>query len=211
MSDELVPIVVAIDFDDTADDVLREACRLSEWRRGVVLHLAHVVPALHGGQQTLGSIREETEKLESVPARLLAWVRERCAADKALGNPRVVTHVRTGAPAEALSQLCVDVNAQLLVVGTHQRTGMKRLALGSVAEKIIRHARCPVLVAHPINYVGMVPTPHPDPPCSECAAVRASSNGAQQWCEQHTHPHLRLHVYDAVDVFPMGYERPGSI
>lgn len=211
MSDELVPIVVAIDFDDTADVVLREACKVSEWRRGVVLHLVHVVPALHSGQQTRSSIREESEELESVPARLLEWVREQCAADSTLGNPRVVTHVRTGAPAEALAQLCVDVNAQLLVVGTHQRTGVKRLALGSIAEGIIRHARCPVLVAHPIDYAGLVPTQHPDPPCAECAAVRASSNGAQQWCEAHSHPHLRLHVYDAVDVFPLGYERPGSI
>lgn len=211
MSDKLVPIVVAIDFDDTADDVLREACRMSGWRRDIVLHLAHVLPALHGGQQGPGDIREETEKLESVPARLLSWVRERCAADETLGNPRVVTHVRTGAPAEALAQLCVDINAQLLVVGTHQRTSVKRLALGSVAEQIIRHARCPVLVARAIDYAGLAPTPQPDPVCSECAAVRASSNGAQQWCEQHSQPHLQLHVYEPSDVFPVGTARPGSI
>ena len=211
MSDKLVPIVVAIDFDDTADDVLREACRLFKWRPGIVLHLAHMLPALNGGQQTLGSIREETELLESVPARLLAWVRDRCADDNTLGNPRVVTHVRTGAPAEALVQLCVDVQAQLLVVGTHQRTGVKRLALGSVAEQIIRRARCPVLVARPIDYAGLVATPQPDPICSDCAAVRASSNGSQQWCEQHSQPHLRLHVYEGADVFPVGSIRPGSV
>jgi universal stress protein A len=211
MSVETVPIVVAIAFDDTGEDVLREACRLAKWRDGVVLHIAHVLPGLNAGQQTLGSIREETEQLEAVPARMLNWVRERCAADQSLGNPKVVSHVRTGPPDEALVQLCVDVGAQLLVVGTHQRTGVKRLALGSVAETIIRHARCPVLVAHPTNYEGLVPTPKPDPICARCAATRAETDGAQQWCEQHSKPHLRLHVYDAVDVFPMGSERPGSL
>lgn len=211
MSDELVPIVVAIDFDDTADDVLREACRLSGWGRGVVLHLVHVLPALQSGQQDPDSIRVENENLESVPVRLLEWVRERCAADATLGNPRVVIHVRTGEPTEALAQLCVDINARLIVVGTHQRTSVKRLALGSVAEQIIRHARCPVLVARAIDYAGLAPTPRPDPVCSQCAAVRAASNGAQQWCEQHSKPALETHVYESSEVFPVGTARPGSI
>ena len=41
--------------------------------------------------------------------------------------------------------------------------------------------------------------------------MRASSNGAQQWCEQHSQPHLQLHVYEPSDVFPVGTARPGSI
>ena len=211
MSEVNIPIVVAIDFDDTAADVLREACRMSQWRRDVVLHVVHVQPALNAGQQTLGTIRDETEKLEETPLRLQKWVREQCQAEPALGNPRVATHVRTGLPAEALVQLCVDVNAQLLVVGTHQRTGIKRLALGSVAEQIIRRARCPVLVAHPTNYTGLVPTQRPDPVCDECAKVRAEIEGATQWCEQHTQPLLRTHYYESSEVFPSGSIRPGSI
>ena len=211
MSDENIPIVVAIDFDDTAADVLREACRMFQWRRDVVLHLVHVQPALNAGPQTLGTIRDETEKLEEIPLRLQKWVREQCQAEPTLGNPRVATHVRTGSPAEALVQLCVDVNAQLLVVGTHQRTGIKRLALGSVAEQIIRRARCPVLVAHPTNYAGLVPTPHPDPVCDACAKVRAASNGATQWCEQHAQRLLSTHVYESSEVFPAGNSRSGSI
>ena len=78
-------------------------------------------------------------------------------------------------------------------------------ALATLTE---RRAILDTLEAHVTGWLGVEGVRVLDP---SDAAVRASSNGAQQWCEAHSHPHLRLHVYDAVDVFPLGYERPGSI
>jgi nucleotide-binding universal stress UspA family protein len=61
-------------------------------------------------------------------------------------NVESVTRVGT-AGAEILHVLEHDPTIDLVVTGSHSRTGIKRILLGSVAEKIVRHARCPVLVA----------------------------------------------------------------
>jgi nucleotide-binding universal stress UspA family protein len=61
-----------------------------------------------------------------------------------------VTQVtRIGRPgAQILGQLEQDRAFDLVVMGSHGHTGIERMLLGSVAEKVVRHARCPVLVAH---------------------------------------------------------------
>jgi universal stress protein A len=50
-----------------------------------------------------------------------------------------------GDPANAIVQTAEDENADFIVIGTHGRTGLTRLLMGSVAESVIRHAKCPVL------------------------------------------------------------------
>jgi nucleotide-binding universal stress UspA family protein len=60
----------------------------------------------------------------------------------------VTPRCRIGWPgAEILAALDRDTSIDLVVVGSHGRTGIKRALLGSVSEKVVRHARCPVLVA----------------------------------------------------------------
>jgi universal stress protein A len=60
----------------------------------------------------------------------------------------VATRILIGAPAaQALIALDSDVTFDLVVVGSHGRTGLGRLVIGSVAEQLVRHAPCPVLVA----------------------------------------------------------------
>jgi nucleotide-binding universal stress UspA family protein len=59
------------------------------------------------------------------------------------GESRVVE----GSAATEIVHLATELDAQLLVVGTQGRTGLARLALGSVAERVIRHASCSVLAA----------------------------------------------------------------
>lgn len=62
-------------------------------------------------------------------------------------KPRVLT----GDPLECIIEVAKNIGADLLVVGTHGRTGVAHLLLGSVAESILRHSPCPVLcVRHPI-------------------------------------------------------------
>lgn len=54
-------------------------------------------------------------------------------------------HVLQGEPATTIIEFATDHHADLIVMGTHGRTGVMHLALGSVAEKVVRHAHCPVL------------------------------------------------------------------
>jgi nucleotide-binding universal stress UspA family protein len=73
----------------------------------------------------------------------LAAMRERW-----LGKGVNVTHViAEGYPDEQLPQLALQLATEFVVVGTHGRTGVKRVALGSVAERVVRWTQCSVLVA----------------------------------------------------------------
>jgi universal stress protein A len=62
------------------------------------------------------------------------------------GSVRVETVVGQGAPAAEILRIAAEQQASLIVIATHGRTGLERLALGSVAERVIRAAPCPVLV-----------------------------------------------------------------
>lgn len=59
--------------------------------------------------------------------------------------PRVRYHVREGDPFEAIMEAVGDLKTDLVVLATNGRSGLKRLMIGSVAEKVVRHAPCPVL------------------------------------------------------------------
>ena len=70
-------------------------------------------------------------------------------------------HIRIGEPAEAIHQVAVDVDADLIVVGTH---GQKpKSLLTSVAEELVRTAHVPVLVARPKEVGALSKTERPDP------------------------------------------------
>jgi nucleotide-binding universal stress UspA family protein len=54
--------------------------------------------------------------------------------------------LRVGTPAEAIVDYARDHNCDLIVIGTHGRTGLTHMLMGSVAEKVVRLAECPVMV-----------------------------------------------------------------
>ena len=64
-------------------------------------------------------------------------------------HPKVRYHIKKGDPFEAILDGAEDFASDLIVLATHGRTGIKRLVIGNVAEKIVRHAPCPVLTVKP--------------------------------------------------------------
>jgi nucleotide-binding universal stress UspA family protein len=60
----------------------------------------------------------------------------------------VATALRHGTPWSEINALAKEMNADLVVMGTHGRRGVARALLGSVAEKVVRTAPCPVLTVH---------------------------------------------------------------
>lgn len=64
-------------------------------------------------------------------------------------HPKVRYHIRQGDPFEAIVDGMEDFLTDLVVLATHGRTGLKRLVIGNVAEKVVRHAPCPVLTVKP--------------------------------------------------------------
>jgi universal stress protein A len=65
------------------------------------------------------------------------------------GQVKVRYHVRRGDPFENILDSAEDFLTDLIVLATHGRTGIKRLVIGNVAEKVVRHAPCPVLTVKP--------------------------------------------------------------
>jgi universal stress protein A len=63
--------------------------------------------------------------------------------------PKVRYHIGTGDPFECILDSAEDLRIDLIVLATHGRTGIKRLVIGNVAEKVVRHAPCPVLTVKP--------------------------------------------------------------
>ena len=57
----------------------------------------------------------------------------------------VETHLMEGGPAGAIVDFARQAGADLIVIGSHGRTGLSRLLMGSIAEQVVRNATCPVL------------------------------------------------------------------
>jgi nucleotide-binding universal stress UspA family protein len=62
---------------------------------------------------------------------------------------RLYRHVARGRPASEILAVADKIDAEMIVMGTHGRTGLAGLLIGSVAEKIVRHADCPVVCVKP--------------------------------------------------------------
>jgi len=59
-----------------------------------------------------------------------------------------VTELREGDPAETILTYADDIDADAIVAGTHGRSGLERRVIGSVAERLVRHATCPIMTVH---------------------------------------------------------------
>jgi nucleotide-binding universal stress UspA family protein len=189
-------VVVALDGSKGAEFVLGAALDYVRARPLADLHLLHVVAELPVADTEMFS-REAIEQGPLGDAR--AMMRGHAAqATAALQRP-VSTHVTLGKPSRAIVELAAELEADLVIVGTHDYSALKRLVLGSVAEQVLRTSHCPVLVVRPKSYNDAVP--QIEPPCPDCVTAQKASGGAAQWCARHSehHPRARLH-----------YERSGG-
>jgi nucleotide-binding universal stress UspA family protein len=87
-------------------------------------------------------------------AELLAALKRECqaflaAAAQRSGEPPPWQFLREGKPADEILAAAREWEADAIVIGTHGRSGMSRLVLGSTAESVVRQALCPVLVVKP--------------------------------------------------------------
>jgi len=186
MADSIQPtpfrVLVGIDFSEIAALALADAIEEVASRPLAELHLATVfdsdhleIVPLEDRKKSLSGIADSlAERLASTAAA--AWDRHRTLIPSTKPAP-TFAHVRVGAIAEQLATLAADVHADLVVVGTHGRRGLTRLMMGSVAERTVRLAPCPVLVVRPRDVT--------HEPCAACVNARAASVGASWWCATH--------------------------
>lgn len=109
-------------------------------------------------------------------------------------TPHIHVHTSVGLPADEIIWLAAHLDADWVVISTHGRRGLKRLLLGSVAEKVMRLAGCPVMVIREKNHNADWKVPEIEPLCPDCAKTRQETAGATLWCERHREHHIRAHV-----------------
>jgi nucleotide-binding universal stress UspA family protein len=154
-------ILVATDFTPASDYAVRYALAMLGRTSGAELHLAHVVV---DASSRLRMARDERLMGEAF-ARLRSVVQAASGAQvgEDVIERVIVPHVRLSPKAaDGIEQLALDVGADVVVVGSHARSGLAALVLGSVAEELLRRARVPLLVARPRDFSGMQRTPSPD-------------------------------------------------
>lgn len=140
-------ILSPVDFSDTSDHAVEYAVELAKGL-GAEIHLLHVYQlpmysmpdgALLAGPDVATRIMDTArESLDALAQRL---------ADRGVTVER---HLTEGVPHQEIDRVAKEVGADLIVMGTHGRTGLGHLLLGSVAERVVRIVPVPVLtVRHP--------------------------------------------------------------
>jgi nucleotide-binding universal stress UspA family protein len=150
---EIRRILCPVDFSDHSRRALDHAIAIARWYKSTVtvLHVFSPAPVAAFGP---GPVVFEPIVLTDVDRdQLLADVRAFAETESAPGVT-VEAVVRGGNTAGEILEQATSMKADLLVIGTHGRSGFDRLLLGSVAERVLRRAGCPVMtVPGPLPHV----------------------------------------------------------
>lgn len=141
-------LLVPIDFSETSLHALRLAIHVA--RQGNTrLHLLHVgtIPYVDAGPfgASVPALLIEANNQMAIEAKVGL---DRVAREEVPAGMPVSTEVRSGFPPEEILDEADACEADLIVLGTHGRTGLERVLLGSVAERVVRGAKIPVLTTH---------------------------------------------------------------
>ena len=152
---ELKRILVPTDFSDFSEPALNYGCLLAE-QFNSDLHLLNVVasPALYGNDPVMLPAEALADHLNEVRAHAEAKLKELPEQSNELS---VVRDVRQGVAFVEIIRYAKENDIDLIVIGTHGRTGLSHVFLGSVAERVVRKAACPVLTVRPEGHQFVMP------------------------------------------------------
>lgn len=141
-----IQVVVAYDFSPSAEEALLRAVDVAA---RAPQHVLHIVFALDPPLYTRHITASDAAQVQTdVQARMVAVL----AGREAAAEIQYFIHARIGHPAEEILAVAEDVGADLLFIGSHGKTGVERFLMGSVSERVVREARCPVMVVRQKGY-----------------------------------------------------------
>jgi len=140
-------VLMPTDFSAPANRALEYAKSIAE-NFHAALHVLHVEEDIAIGDPmlTASALADIQEAAESFPTRIAA-----AFTAEERSRLKLVTAVVRGSPHDAILDYAKEHGIELIVLGTHGRGMVERLLLGSVAERIVRHAPCPVLTVKAQN------------------------------------------------------------
>jgi nucleotide-binding universal stress UspA family protein len=127
------------DFSDCARYAFDLACSLARVH-GAQLVVVHVIDVEYG-KHGFGGVMVEVRPAD-YPVQQFQLLKQLAPPDP---DVRVEHVLVEGSPVEEILRLAKEIHCDLIVMGTHGRTGLGRVVLGSVAEQVVRQADCPVL------------------------------------------------------------------
>ena len=141
-------ICCPIDFSDASRAAMEVAADLAR-KNGADLVLLHAYP-IPGYTFPDGSVVASPKMMQDLAEQAERHLEDwRASAAELVGAPRVSTQKAIGEPAAEIVSFARSSGIDLLVVGTHGRTGIEHALMGSVAERVVRRAHCPVLTVRP--------------------------------------------------------------
>jgi len=143
-------VVVGVDYSEPSISAMRAALDIALHRDSQIFAIAVAEGWAPGRPAEVSTEMRETFRDEAQQT-LEKWIAEQVdeleKSGVKLNRKRIAAAIDFGKPAEAILALAEDVQAQLIVVGTHGRKGLERLVVGSVATEVLRGAHCSVFVA----------------------------------------------------------------
>ena len=139
---EIKNILVPVDFSPHSDHALDYAVGLAK-RFGAKVHVLHAyhVPVPIATPDQIAIPRDFFTSIRDAASKRLKQAADKLAAE----GVKVETHLTEMLPATAVVEAAGRLHADLIVMGTRGLTGLKHVLLGSVAERTLRTAPCPVL------------------------------------------------------------------
>lgn len=132
-------LVVPTDLSEHSLAALKTAATLQQ-RSGATVILLHVTEPAYEG------LRIHTEDLHGRMMNEAETKLKKLAAEYFPDASAVRVMVKEGRPADTICRTAAEANGDAIIIPTHGHSGLKHVLLGSVAEKVVRHARCSVLV-----------------------------------------------------------------
>lgn len=155
-SKESYNVVVGLDYSELSEQALLAALDTLVRRPEATLHVITVAegdgPRLPAELTEDAKQRFVDEAVNTLEKYLEQRLDEMAHLGAVIDKSRILDSVDFGQPAERILALASEVNADLIIVGTHGRRGVERLVVGSVAQTVLSKAHCPVLVMRPKHH-----------------------------------------------------------
>ncbi|MCG8554413.1 MAG: universal stress protein [Proteobacteria bacterium] len=141
-------ILLGTDFSPAAESAAKLAVQLANLTRARITAVHVYSPALLGPPPGLTTLERSSQETQFALEKALTQALEKLRDDqiKEVADTQIKL-IAEDSPADALTKYAKDNGVDLIVVASHGRTGLAHLLIGSVAEKVVRHSPCPVIVA----------------------------------------------------------------
>jgi len=141
-------ILVPVDFSENSEKAVWYAAKLASGY-DATLHLLHVFQTPFHGSVPYQGTRLKVDQIKSYASAAEQQAKE--DLDELLGQLqnkgfKAAAYLQSGYPFEQIIEAANRLGVDLIVMGSHSHGGLMHLLLGSTAERVVQHARCPVLV-----------------------------------------------------------------